>query len=173
MPPLREDEGLGRRGPVRKAADGLLVDLDAEAGSRGYLDMTVPGLDGTGEEGHFVLARGELDRNGSAPGRRHVKGRREPRAEIEGVWRDRQVGGLRERRDLPELGHPAHLGDARLENVAGPSLDDLPEAVERRLVLAERDRRPGARGDPREPRVVFRGPDGLLEPVKAVRLERS
>ena len=151
--------------------DRLLVDLDAEPGPRRHLDETVTRLDGIREEGGLVLARGELDGNGPAPGGRHVKRRGQPRSEIEGMGRDGQIGRLGERRDFSELRDAAHLGDAGLQDVAGPPLHDLAKAVQRGFVLAEGNARVGGADHLRQPRVVLGRPHGLLEPEEPVGLE--
>src|SRR6266536_432208 len=101
---LVQDEGLRRGRGVGMAADGLLVDLDAQARARRHVDVAVPRLYGPGEERGLVLSRRKFHRRASAPGRRHVKSGREPRTEIEGVGGDGTVGGVGEGGDLPEFG---------------------------------------------------------------------
>src|SRR6266481_4270226 len=165
---LVQNEGLCRGRAVGMAADGLLVDLDAQARARRHLDVAVPRLYGPGEEGGLVLSRRKLHRRASAPGRRHVKGGCESRTEIERVGGDGTIGGLGEGGDLPEFGDAADLGDAGLENVAGAALDDLAEAVKGRLVLAERDGRIRLPRHLGETDVVLGWPHGLLEPEKPV-----
>ncbi len=144
----------------------------AQAGARGQLEPAVAGLDGAREERGLLVAGGELDRQRAAERGGQVQGGGQPRPEIEGVRGDRQVGGLGERGDLLELGDPAHLGDARLQDVAGPLPHDLAEAVHGGLVLAERDGSLGGGGHPREPRVVLRRPHRLFQPEQAIGRER-
>ena len=103
----------------RVAAQGLLVDLDAQAGAARQVEPAVAGLDGPGEERRLLVAGRELDGQRAAERRGHVQGGGQPGPEVERVRRDRQVGGLGERGDLLELGDAAHLGDARLQDVAG------------------------------------------------------
>src|SRR5713226_7977050 len=134
---LREDKGLGCAFHEGVAADGFFVDLDAEAGSGRHLDPAVARLERAGEERRLVLARRELDGQATPESRGHVEGGGQAGSEIERVRRDRQVRGLGERDDLPELGDAAHLGDAGLQDVPGPLADDLAEAEQRRFVLAE------------------------------------
>src|SRR5262245_31488270 len=65
--PLVEDEGPGCRGAVGRFPDGLLVDLDAQAGTVRHLDEAVPRLDRLSKERGLVHARGELHRRAAAP----------------------------------------------------------------------------------------------------------
>src|SRR5262245_53407229 len=64
---LVQNEGLGRGGAVGMLPDGLLVDLDAQAGTMWHLHEAVPRLDRLGKEGGLVHARGELHRRAAAP----------------------------------------------------------------------------------------------------------
>src|SRR5260370_1355050 len=81
--PLAEHEGLGRVLDERVAAQGFLVDLDAQAGAARQLEPAVAGLDGAGEERGLLVARRELDRERAAERRGHVEGGRPPGAEVE------------------------------------------------------------------------------------------
>src|SRR5512146_940339 len=59
--PSPQHEGLGRGLDERVAAEGFVVELDAQAGARGQLEPAVAGLDGPGEERGLLVAGGELD----------------------------------------------------------------------------------------------------------------
>src|SRR5262245_13167180 len=134
-----QDEGLGAGRRIGEAADCLLVDFDTESRSLRDVDAAVACLDRMREERDLELAGRKLDGQLAAEAGSNVERGRETRPEVEGVRRDGDVRRLSKGDDLLEFRDPADLRDARLQDVAGVPLHDLAKAVERRLVLAERD----------------------------------
>src|SRR3984893_11085502 len=64
-PPSPQHEGLGRVLHERVAAEGFLVDVDAQARPARQLEPAVVGLDRAGEERGLLVAGRELHRQGA------------------------------------------------------------------------------------------------------------
>src|SRR4029453_10549260 len=76
-PPSAKHEGLGGVLDEGVAAEGLFVQLDAEAGAGRQVEPAVAGLDRAREERGLLVAGGKLHRQRAAEGGRDVEGRGE------------------------------------------------------------------------------------------------